>query len=205
MELDPRYAAYAEMLRQFNATHNLISRTDEAGIMERHIRHCLALTRRGFPADSTVVDWGTGGGLPAIPLAIAFPLVRVVAIDAVAKKTMAVRTMARRLGLTNLEAWHGRAEAWTGSAHYAVSRATAPLTALWNWYARVATPFAGADPETHWPPGLVCLKGGDLAQEIDDLARAFPDTAVVVTPLEHLEPAPYFAEKVIVQVTDSRR
>ena len=116
---------------------------------------------------------GSGGGLPAIPLAAAFPAVTVHAVDAVEKKIQAVRTMGRRLGLDNLHPWHGRAEAWPGGAVFSVSRATAPLVDLWTWHVRIrrAADRAG---EGHWRPGLVCLKGGDLGDEIAALRDAYP-------------------------------
>lgn len=203
METTPAQEAllqeFAEHLARFNATHNLVSRMSTRDILDRHVRHCLYLARRGFPAGATVVDWGTGGGLPAIPLALLFPEVHVVAVDAVEKKIMVVRAIARRLGLANLEAWHGRAEAWPGRTHYSVSRATAPLATLWSWHHRVAEPFDLIDPSC-WSPGLVCLKGGDLANEIADLSNRFPATQVIQQPLEDLGAPSYFEEKLIVQV-----
>lgn len=194
-------ADFAQQLHRFNATHNLVARPATLELLDRHIRHCLYLTQRAFPDGVTVVDWGTGGGLPAIPLAITFPNTRFVAIDAVDKKIMAVRVMARRLGLSNLEAWHGRAEAWPGSTHYSVSRATAPLATLWAWHDRVAVPAPVEPDATCWPPGLIGLKGGDLAAEIEDLSLPFPDTRCKVVPLEDLGAPSYYEEKVIVQVT----
>src|SRR5690606_41790758 len=117
----------------------------EERLFERHILHSLSLTFRKFPAGSTVVDWGTGGGLPAVPLAIVFSDVRIHAVDSVRKKVQAVRTMARRLGLENLDTWHGRAEAYPGDADFSVSRATASLSVLWSWHARVAVGRAGTE------------------------------------------------------------
>ncbi len=190
---------FAAHLSRFNATHNLVSRMSTGDILDRHVRHCLYLARRGFPAGATVVDWGTGGGLPAIPLALLFPEVHFVAVDAVEKKIMVVRAITRRLGLANLEAWHGRAEAWPGKTHYSVSRATAPLATLWSWHHRVSEPFVLTDPSC-WSPGLVCLKGGDLTDEIADLSVRFPATHVVQQPLEDLGAPAYFEEKLIVQV-----
>jgi 16S rRNA (guanine527-N7)-methyltransferase len=122
-----------------------------------------------------------------------------VAVDAVRKKTEAVRLVARRLGLDNLEVWNGRAQMWEGSAHYAVSRATAPLADLWGWFTRVRQPLEKA-PEGCWAPGLVCLKGGDLTEEIATLHDASPGLVVVQTPLVRLLGRPYFADKVIVHV-----
>jgi 16S rRNA (guanine527-N7)-methyltransferase len=170
--------AFAEMLCRFNDRVNLISPDTERDVRTHHLLHCLTLTHRGFPDDSTVVDWGTGGGLPALPLAICFPEVTVVGVDSVGKKGRAVRTMARRLGLDNCYAWTGRAEEWEGEAHYSVSRATAPLATLWQWHRRVAVPLDEAPADDEWPQGLLTLKGGDLRDEIEALEAADPDARV---------------------------
>ena len=195
-------AAYADLLRSFNQKINLISRENQSDIMARHIRHVLALAVRSFPAGSSVVDWGTGGGLPAIPLAICFPDVMFHAVDAVGKKIHAVQAMARRLGLTNLLAWHARAEQWNGHAHYSVSRATAPLSDLWGWHVRAREPLGTEVDELFWKPGLLCLKGGDLTGEIAQLQEDFPNTRVESTELSTILGAGRFEEKLLVQVRD---
>lgn len=173
--------AYVSELEHVNRRVNLVARSATRADLERHVRHCLALAARPFPSGAVVVDWGTGGGLPALPLAVAFPDVRFVAVDAVGKKTEAVRLFARRVGVKNVEVWNGRAEAYDGPAPgYAVSRATAPLADLWGWFDRVRVPAANAvgAVDDAWPPGLVCLKGGDLTDEIAALQTAFPDAMV---------------------------
>ena len=191
---------YARMLVRFNRRVNLISPETEGDVRTRHLLHSLSLTARTFPSGSTIVDWGTGGGLPAIPLAIAGPEVTVVAVDSVGKKVRAVRTMARRLGLDNCFPWEGRAEAWSGSAHYSVSRATAPLADLWRWHARVAVSEVPGIEDEHWRPGLLCLKGGDLSDEIADLRSEAPDVDVEQHALRPMLDDPYFAEKALVEV-----
>ncbi len=192
--------AFEGLLRRFNRKINLISPETEPHVRKRHLLHSLALTWRRFPSGSRIVDWGTGGGLPAVPLAIAFPDVEVVAVDSVGKKVRAVRTMARRIGIDNLFAWEGRAEQWTGSAHYAVSRATAPLADLWRWYRRVADVEVPSSDEGAWTPGLVCLKGGDLSGETADLRAADPGVTVEQHALRPLLGRAYFADKHIVAV-----
>ncbi len=184
------------LLLEFNQRINLISREDEDAVYEHHILHCLSLTRHTFPSGSVVVDWGTGGGLPAIPLAIAFPDVLIVAVDAVGKKVQAVRAMARRLGLDNVVAWHGRAEAFDGRADYSVSRATAPLADLWAWHARVAVPSKQCLDAGLWRRGVMCLKGGDL---VDEKKAIPPSVAVREIRLDALFDDPYFASKVILE------
>lgn len=203
-------AAYEEQLLRFNRQFNLISPDTEAAVRERHLQHALALAARSFPAGSVLVDWGTGGGLPAVPLAIRFPDAEVHAVDSVGKKIHAVRAAGRRIGLENLHPWKGRAEAWPGRAHYSVSRATAPLADLWTWHTRGAGPLPRevrtrmeATADAYWQPGLVCLKGGDLGDEIAALLAAFGGVQVEQFPLEDLYEAPFFIDKAIVTVTDA--
>ncbi len=193
---------YASLLSHYTRKLNLISPGTVEHIEERHIEHCLVIGQKGFPASCTVVDWGTGGGLPAIPLAITFPEVNFVAIDAVGKKIHAVKAMARELGLKNFQAWHGRAEAWDGQAHYSVSRATAPLVKLWSWHARVASGYL-YDKKKHWKPGLVCLKGGDLAEEIASLKEVYPSIRVTKSPLDEILRASFFKEKYILHICNT--
>ena len=193
--------AYVGQLERVNARVNLVARPASRADLERHVRHCLALATRPFPDGATVVDWGTGGGLPAVPLAVAFPGVQVVAVDAVGKKTEAVKLFARRLGIDNLDAWNGRAEAYDGPApHLSVSRATAPLATLWEWHVRARQPLAET-PDGAWPPGLVCLKGGDLTDETAALQAAAPAVAVDHQSLAGVLGADW-DDKAIVVVTD---
>ena len=177
---------FREQLLRFNQRVNLISPETEDAFRARHLLHCLTLTVRDFPAGCTIVDWGTGGGLPAIPLAICYPEATIVGVDSVGKKSRAVRTIARRLGLENCFTWNGRAEEWTGEAHYSVSRATAPLADLWRWHRRVAVPPVDAPADDAWPPGLLALKGGDLTDEVADLREFDSDVEVERHPLDDL-------------------
>lgn len=194
--------AFEEMLCRFNDRVNLISPESERHFRTQHLLHCLTLAVHDFPAGSTVVDWGTGGGLPAVPLAICYPEVTVVGVDSVGKKGRAVRTMARRLELDNCYAWTGRAEDWSGTAHYSVSRATAPLEELWRWHRRVAVDADFSVGENEWAPGLLALKGGDLSDEIEALRDADPEVEIERRPLESLLGRNgFFGEKEIVAVT----
>ena len=193
--------AYDELLREHNQTVNLVSRATADESWERHVRHCLALTARRFPAGANVVDYGAGGGLPGLVLAIAFPDTRFYLVDAVLKKVRAVDDMARRLGLDNVEAHHARAEKWKGpegGAAYAVSRATAPLSTLWRWFEPVRV---RAELEKGcWAPGLLALKGGDLRAEIADLTDRRPRLQIQSTPLGELLPGWSDPTKVLLSV-----
>ena len=203
---------YERRLLRINRKHNLVSPTAAAHFRAHHVTHVLALRRKSFPKGAVVVDWGTGGGLPAVPLAIVQPEVTVHAVDAVRKKTQAVQMIARRLELTNLQCWHGRAEAWDGAAHYSVSRATAPLAELWQWHLRVAEPMGALAPtgasegigasttDNQWAPGLICFKGGDLREEVAHLRESAPGVQVHQYALSGLAGDDYFQEKVLVTV-----
>lgn len=192
---------YRALLLDWNDRVNLVSRKLTAEVLARHIEHCLTLTLRTFPEGARLVDWGTGGGLPAIPLAIALPHVWVTAVDATAKKVRAVEDMAARLGLDNVRAVHTRAEAFDGTADYSVSRATAPLVSLWAWHRRCASDIRVADKNA-WRPGLLALKGGDLTDELADLVRRYPEALPELIWLAEAFPAraEEYAERVIVAV-----
>ena len=194
---------YAEQLAHFNTKINLISPNTVDEIWTRHIEHSLALTLRRFPSGARVVDWGTGGGLPVVPMAICFPDVQFTGVDAVGKKMQAVRAMVRRLGLDNLDVWHGRADSWDGKANYSISRATAPLQTLWQWHQRVYEPFPASDED--WTPGLVCLKGGDLLagdllDECNQLKAAYPNVKIFDQPVDTVIPSPLFSSKYILHI-----
>jgi 16S rRNA (guanine527-N7)-methyltransferase len=179
---------YEQELRGLNQVHNLISRSAEAHIFNHHILHCLSIACLDFPRDVHIVDWGSGGGLPAIPLAIVFPSVDITAVDKVGKKIRSVTTMAHRLGLERLSGHSGRAELYSGTASYSVSRATARLMTLWGWHIRVKEAKTANSKSTKtsflteqsgsWPEGLLCLKGGDLNQEIGELMSANPHVRI---------------------------
>ena len=185
----------------FNTKLNLYSKTSAEDFRLRHLAHSLTLASRPFSPGSVVADWGTGGGMPGLVLAIVFPEVAFHLIDSVGKKIRAVQAMARRVGLGNVEAHHTRAEEWAGRATHSVSRATAPLDTLWTWHTRVAAPMKSSGDD--WEPGLLCLKGGDLRSEIADLKAIDADVRVTTTPVRTWLDDPYFEDKVLVQVTRS--
>ena len=194
---------YAEQLAYFNKRINLISPHTVDDIWARHIEHSLALSIRTFVDGSRVVDWGTGGGLPVVPMAICFPEVSFTGVDAVGKKVQAVKAMARRLGLANLEMWHGRAESWDGKAHYSISRATAPLLTLWQWHERVSEPLPSSGDA--WEAGLICLKGGDLHtgelhEECNQLRTSYPHVKIIDQPVDTVIPSPLFSSKYILHI-----
>ncbi|MFV1980867.1 MAG: 16S rRNA (guanine(527)-N(7))-methyltransferase RsmG [Rhodothermia bacterium] len=207
--LDELSADQVELLQAFeqlvvlaNKRVNLVSRPSISEIRHVHTRHSLALSVRGFPAGATVVDWGTGGGLPGIPLAIRFPQVRFVLVDSIRKKTDFVRAMALKLGLENVDVERSRAETWEGPCNFAVSRATASLARLWSWTYPVLKIRPGnfKESDSLWNPGLVALKGGDLAPEIEELSRIDPGVQITVTPISDFMKGP-FVDKFVVEIS----
>lgn len=194
--------AYVEALERTNRSVNLVSRASVDSIRSHHVAHSLTLALKRIPSGSVVVDWGTGGGLPGIPLAICFPDIEVVAVDSIGKKTRALEGIIREIGLDNATVWNGRAEEWDGKAHYAVSRATAGLDRLWSWTRRVLVGTESGDGE--WRSGLLCLKGGDLATELRTLVRRDPRTHVDLVDLAATFRRAEWADKYIVHVTPDR-
>ena len=194
---------FERLAQEVNRRHNLYSEVSTREFWQRHILHSFALASRSFPAGSRVIDWGTGGGIPGIPLAILFPDVHFVLVDAVGKKIRAVEMMTRRMHLANVEAWYGRAETWPGETDYSVSRATAPLHTLWAWHRRTASTSTAKSSEEVWGTGLLCLKGGDLRGEVAALQSAYPEVIVNMQPLGPLLKEPYFEQKSLVHVSTS--
>ncbi|MBM3412794.1 MAG: 16S rRNA (guanine(527)-N(7))-methyltransferase RsmG [Bacteroidetes bacterium] len=159
-QLGPLYAEWNEKI-------NVISRKDIEALYERHILHSLSIAAVGnFAKGSSIIDIGTGGGFPGLPLAIFFPEVSFHLVDSIGKKLKVVEAIAKTIGLTNLTTQHTRAEEINNRKFdFAVSRAVAPLKELWSW----SKPLLQQKNRTagnELAPGLLCLKGGDLATEI---------------------------------------
>lgn len=194
-------ARYRDGLLEINQRINLVSRSVTPDIFEeRHLLHSLTLAARRFPDGAQVADWGTGGGLPGLVLAVLNPGATFHLVDSVGKKVRAVKDLADHLRLDNVLAWHGRAEAYPSAIHISVSRATAPLAKLWAWHKRAATLPALEKEDIAWTDGLICLKGGDLREEIDLAKHRHRGLQVEVTPLDVLGlGSPAFEGKVAVR------
>ena len=155
------------LYREWNEKINVISRKDIDALYEKHVLHSLSIAAYfSFAPGTSIVDLGTGGGFPGIPLAIYFPEVNFHLVDSIAKKLNVVRAIADALALRNVTVQHTRVEEIKGRQFdYVVSRAVAPLADLWRWskpLIRTRSSVAGNAA----PNGLICLKGGDLALEI---------------------------------------
>jgi 16S rRNA (guanine527-N7)-methyltransferase len=162
------------LYKEWNARINVISRKDIDSLYEKHVLHSLAIAAAfEFPAGLEIVDIGTGGGFPGIPLAIYFPEVKFHLVDSIGKKLKIVEAVKEAIGLQNVTTQHGRAqEIKNRKFDFAVSRAVAPLKDLLQWSRPLlkssAYTFESASGQVLLHSGLICLKGGDLAQEISE-------------------------------------
>ena len=185
------------MYQEWNEKINVISRKDIAHIYERHILHSLSIAAVfDFPAGSEIVDIGTGGGFPGVPLAIFFPEVKFHLVDSIGKKLKIIEAIKEAVGLENVTTQHIRAEEIKNRKFdFAVSRAVAPLKDLLRWSTPLlkATRFEQGDEV--FRSGLICLKGGDLSQEISD-SQAKPK----MIEIDHVFNEEFFKEKYLLYV-----
>ncbi|HET8572712.1 MAG TPA: 16S rRNA (guanine(527)-N(7))-methyltransferase RsmG [Edaphocola sp.] len=154
-----RYAQLEALYRYWNERINIISRKDLDELYERHVLHSLSIAKIfTIDPETKVVDIGTGGGFPGIPLAIMFPRAQFVLVDSIGKKIKVVREVINALGLTNVKAVQSRAEDLASQKFdLALTRAVAPLNRVSRWAQKI---LSGQNQ------GLICLKGGDLNEEI---------------------------------------
>jgi 16S rRNA (guanine527-N7)-methyltransferase len=185
-------AALEDLYKDWNSKINLISRKDIDSIYRNHVLHSLSIAAAfRFENGSEILDIGTGGGFPGIPLAIFFPALRFHLVDSIGKKIKVVEAIAAGIGLTNISVENGRAEKITKRKFdAAVSRAVAPLKELWLW----AKPLLHKG-KTRQGCGLICLKGGDLSTEIS-ACGCHPR----ILDIHAIFPEEYFRQKFILQV-----
>lgn len=150
-----------EIYSEWNSQINVISRKDIGSLYEKHVLHSLSIAAvMDFLPGTQIVDIGTGGGFPGIPLAIFFPDVQFTLVDSIAKKLKVVSAVVEGIQLKNVSLKNTRAEMLSkNSFDFAVSRAVAPIADLWHW----SKPLLKKKQSNQIPNSLVCLKGGDLA------------------------------------------
>jgi 16S rRNA (guanine527-N7)-methyltransferase len=169
-----QFRALEGLYTEWNSKINVISRKDIDSLYEKHVLHSLAIAAAfDLPNNIDIIDIGTGGGFPGIPLAIFFPRIRFHLVDSINKKLTVIEEVKNAIGLKNVTTQHTRAEDIKNKKFdFAVSRAVAPLKDLLHWsrpLVRVKEfKIKNEEGESLVKSGLICLKGGDLAAEISE-------------------------------------
>lgn len=159
-----------EVYKSWNDQINVVSRKEFDTFYERHILHSMSIAKFiQFQPGTRVLDLGTGGGFPGVPLAILFPEVAFTLVDSIGKKIKVVNEVSNALNIQNIRAFHQRVEEVKGQFDFVVSRAVAPLSDLLSW---TKGKYSG-EQKNALPNGLICLKGGDLREEVNAVKMHF--------------------------------
>ncbi|WP_313031249.1 16S rRNA (guanine(527)-N(7))-methyltransferase RsmG [Soonwooa sp.] len=158
-----QFAKLEDLYNEWNEKINVISRKDMESLYEKHILHSLGIAKiMDFAPGTKVLDIGTGGGFPGIPLAILYPETQFTLIDSIGKKITVVQAVADGVGLTNVTAIHGRAEKVKDKFHFVVSRAVTQMPVFLRWlHGKFEKEQFNAKHN-----GILYLKGGDLGEEL---------------------------------------
>lgn len=189
------FARACELYEEWNAKINVISRKDIDSVFEHHFLHSFSifeyLISRGEPTEGLdILDVGTGGGFPGVPLAMIMPSCRFTLCDSIGKKVKVAQSVSDGLGLKNVTCVNARAESLDGEYDYVVSRA---VTSLVNFYPWV---------KGKYKKSILYLKGGDVLEEISELCRKFGLSAsqITVWPISNWLSDDYFAEKFVIEI-----
>jgi 16S rRNA (guanine527-N7)-methyltransferase len=191
-----QFAALESLYKEWNEKINVISRKDIDGLYLKHVLHSLSIAAIfDFANGTEIIDIGTGGGFPGIPLAIYFPSVKFHLVDSIGKKLKIVEAVIAELNIKNVTVQHIRAEEIKNRKFdFAVSRAVAPLKELWKWSKPLLRKSEVRNRQyENQPNGLMCLKGGDLAQEISESGLRPKQISI-----EQIFKEEYFKEKYII-------
>jgi 16S rRNA (guanine527-N7)-methyltransferase len=195
-EQKARFDHLEPLYKEWNDKINVISRQDIENLAERHVLHSLAIAKViQFSPEAQILDLGTGGGFPGIPLAIFFPETKFVLVDGTGKKIRVVQEVADALGLENVTAIHGRAEEikMNGQFDFVLSRGVATLDKLLSWSQR----FLKKKHIHILPNGVLALKGGNLSAEIRELPGKGKEYTEVF-PIRNYFREEFFDEKSVV-------
>ena len=180
------------LYEEWNAMINVISRKDMDTFYERHVLHSLGIAKiMSFEPGASVLDIGTGGGFPGIPLAILFPDTQFHLVDSIGKKIKVVNEVAKALNLKNVRATHARAEDINEQFDFVVSRAVTAMPAFLPW---TKGKFLRRNLHT-LPNGILYLKGGDLTEELSTVKQPYK-----IHPLKDYFPEEFFETKAVVYV-----
>lgn len=185
-----QFTALFELYKDWNAKINVISRKDIDNLYEHHVLHSLAIAKvLHFKDDTKILDFGTGGGFPGIPLAILFPQCQWKLIDGTGKKIRVATEVANSIGLKNVVAEHLRGEDEKGLFDFVVSRAVMPLPDL----VKIVRKNISSKQHNAMMNGVICLKGGNLETELQPFKKI-----VEVTPINTWFTEPWFEGKNVV-------
>ncbi len=194
-----QFAALQPLYKEWNEKINVISRKDIDELYERHILHSLTIaTVFNFKDGAKIIDLGTGGGFPGVPLAIMFPNVQFLLVDSINKKLKVIEAIAEALNLTNIKTLHSRVEDIKDQKFdYVISRAVAQLKSLWLWSKPLLKKNDTSKKIEDYSQmhSLICLKGGDLALEIQE-----SNTKPRVWDIHSIFKEQFFEEKFMLQV-----
>lgn len=186
-----QFGLLKDLYTDWNAKINVISRQDIDELYTKHVLHSLGIAKViTFKDQSTVLDVGTGGGFPGIPLAILFPEVQFVLIDSIGKKIKVVEEVAKALQLTNVKALHGRAESVNQQFDFIISRAVTTMPQFVNWVKNKIK----KKQINSLKNGILYLKGGDLTTELQ------PYRTATIYELSHYFEEPFFETKKVVHL-----
>ena len=178
------------LYREWNAKINVISRKDIDNLYEHHVIHSMAIARIvHFKPSTSILDFGTGGGFPGIPLAILFPECRFRLIDGTGKKVNVAAEIAKAIGLENVEAIHQRGEEEKGKFDFIVSRAVMPMSDL----VKIVRKNISRKQHNSIANGILALKGGNLSAELKPYHKI-----VEVTPISQFFDEEWFREKSVI-------
>lgn len=181
-----QYEALLPIYTEWNQKINVISRKDIDNFYERHIIHSLSIAKIfKFRQNCQILDIGTGGGFPGIPLAIYFPNCHFHLVDSIGKKVTVVNEVIKELNLKNVSTQHGRVEQCTTKFDYAVTRAVAPAKELIQWSSKIVNKRNG----------IIALKGGDLSDELSEIKCQYD-----IYPIQTLFKETFFETKQIVHL-----
>ena len=169
---EKQFIQLQDLYEFWNKQINIISRKDIDELYIRHVLHSLAIAKFiEFKAKTSILDIGTGGGFPGIPLAILFPKSSFHLVDSMAKKIKVVQAISAELGLVNITSEADRAEKTSGEFDFIVSRAVAPTRKIWQWTHQKIKTITSTDNAN----GIIALKGGDLEMEMKALNKSYQE------------------------------
>jgi 16S rRNA (guanine527-N7)-methyltransferase len=193
-----QFAQLQALYEDWNARINVISRKDIESLYEKHVLHSLAIAKFiSFKPGTRVLDIGTGGGFPGIPLAILFPESTFTMVDSIAKKIKVAEGISEAIGLQNTDFAIGRVEQLKEDFHFITARAVAPADQLYRWTQH----YVNAKEEFNTKiNGYIFLKGGDLKEEFKALKQINKKLVIEEIPLSNYFDEPFFETKKLVYI-----